>query len=408
MGHLRIRIKSAVSNAMMRLHISRQTLYKAGIVFAVWSAFGLLCTWQSHYWYAFTSTPKSWAECMRGELTYAYLWCLATPALLWWSHRFRLERPVWPRHLLAHAGLLAVLIPAIGIAFTLIARPPHLAFDHFTWPNLLRSVELLTFDTGTLLFVVVVGVEHAFVYYRRYQTGLTRSAQLQTQLVQAQLQALKMQLHPHFLFNTLHSITALVHEDPDMAERTIARLSELLRLFLANSTIHEVPLAEELRILDLYLEIEQARFEDRLRVLIDVPLVLREAMVPSLVLQPLVENSIRHGVGQRLEPGWISIAAENYADTLVLRVTDNGAGFKKESRPASGCDGASGRQGMGLRITRGRLESLYGQHQSLVLRNLPAGGVEVRITLPFRMQTQSTIQTTGGERSGELQSTDRG
>ena len=193
-----------------------------------------------------------------------------------------------------------------------------------------------------------------------------------------------------------------------MAERTIARLSELLRLFLANSTIHEVPLAEELRILDLYLEIEQARFEDRLRVLIDVPLVLREAMVPSLVLQPLVENSIRHGVGQRLEPGWISIAAENYADTLVLRVTDNGAGFKKESRPASGCDGASGRQGMGLRITRGRLESLYGQHQSLVLRNLPAGGVEVRITLPFRMQTQSTIQTTGGERSGELQSTDRG
>src|SRR6185312_14190405 len=176
----------------------------------------------------------------------------------------------------------------------------------------LRSIEQ-NFDTGTLLYSVIILVEHAIVYYRRYQQGLVNAANLQTQLVQSQLQALKMQLHPHFLFNTLHSITALVHEDPDMAERTIARLSELLRLFLANSTIHEVPLSEEIRILDLYLEIERARFEDRLRVVYDVPPSLRDAMVPNLVLQPLVENSIRHGVGRRSEPGWINIGAERYA-----------------------------------------------------------------------------------------------
>ncbi len=381
----------------MGLSLSRQTLFKVGIMFGVWTAYGVLCSWQAHYWYAFTPMPKSWAECLKSEITYAYLWGLATPVILWGARRFRLEGPEWPRHLLVHAALLLVLLPATKICYDLIVREPSSAFISFTWAKLLRSVEISA-DTGTLLYALVLGVEHAFVYYRRYQTGLTKSAQLQTQLVQAQLQALKMQLHPHFLFNTLHSITALVHEDPEMAERTIARLSELLRLFMANSTIHEVPLSEEIRILDLYLEIERARFEDRLRVMYDVPGALRDAMVPNLVLQPLVENSIRHGVGRRSEPGWINIAVERYADTLVLRVTDNGAGFKDDAQHPV-------HQGMGLGITRGRLESLYGPHQSLVVRNLPAGGVEARITMPFRPQSPQKLST-GNEEDAELQSTD--
>lgn len=379
----------------MRPRISRQSLSRIGLIFAVWTAYGLLCSWQSHYWFAFTSSPKSWLECLRSEVTYAYLWGIATPVVLWSANRFRLERPDWPRHLLAHGALLIVLVPLIKIAYDLIVQPPNSMFYHFTWVRMFRSVEM-TFDTGTLLYAIVVGVEHAVVYYQRYQVGLKKSSQLQTQLVQAQLQALKMQLHPHFLFNTLHSITALVHEDPDMAERTIARLSELLRLFLANSTIHEVALGEELRTLDLYLEIERARFEDRLRVIYDVPASLRDAMVPSLVLQPLVENSIRHGVGRRAEPGWIAIAIERYDDTLVLRVTDNGAGFHEDPQHPM-------HEGMGLGITRGRLESLYGPHQSLLLRNLPVGGVEARITMPFRRQALSRER----EPDVELQSTDR-
>jgi two-component sensor histidine kinase len=381
---------------MFGLRPSREQLYKIGIPFAGWTAYGLLCSWQAHYWYAFTPTPWTWASCLKSEITYAYLWALATPAILWWARHFRLERPHLMKHLLAHAGLLAVLVPAIKILYDLIVKPSSSAFIDFTWARLLRSVEM-TFDTGTLLYGVVVGVEHALVYYRRYQSSLTSSSQLQTQLVQAQLQALKMQLHPHFLFNTLHSITALVHEDPEMAERTIARLSELLRQFLATSTIHEVPLSEELRVLELYLEIERARFEDRLHVRYDIPAELGDAMVPNLVLQPLVENSIRHGVGRRSEPGWIQITAERLTSTLVLRVTDNGAGFPEDSsHPVQ--------HGMGLGITRGRLESLYGQQQSLVVRNLPAGGVEARITMPFREQTVST----GSETHAELQSTDRG
>lgn len=361
--------------------LSRQKLYRIGILLGVWSAYGLLCSWQAHYWYAFTPMPKTWVECLKSEMTYAYLWGIATPAILWCARRFRLEGPEWPRHLLAHTALLVVLVPFTKVAYDLIVRDPPAVLTPFTWGKLLRSIEISA-DTGALLYALVIGVEHAFVYYRRYQTGLTKSSQLQTQLVQAQLQALKMQLHPHFLFNTLHSITVLVHEDPDMAERTITRLSELLRLFLANSTVHEVPVSEELRILDLYLEIERARFEDRLRVHYDVPELLRGAMVPNLVLQPLVENAIRHGVGRRSEPGWIAVAVERYADTLVLRVTDNGAGFTEDARHPV-------HQGMGLGITRGRLESLYGPHQSLVVRNLPAGGVEARIAMPFRMAQEN-------------------
>ncbi len=265
---------------------------------------------------------------------------------------------------------------------------------HFTWRKLVGSI-VGSADTGVFLYWTIVLVEHSFVYHKRYRDGLVNAARLQTELARAQLQALKIQLHPHFLFNTLHTISALVNEDPECAERTIARLSELLRLFLATSTIHEVPLGEELRILDLYLEIERTRFEDRLSVHCDVPSELRAAMVPNLVLQPLVENAIRHGVGRKSGPGWISIAAERYGETLVLRVTDNGEGLHQENcrRPESG---------KGLAITRGRLESLYGSHQSLVLHNLQMGGVEARITMPFRTSTEGP---NGQETNAELQGT---
>jgi len=370
-------------------------LIKTGILFAAWTAYGLLCAWQSHYWFAFTKTPMSWGESLRYEMTYAYAWGACTPLILWVAERFRLERGRWQRTLPIHLAAMVLIVSVTRVAYDAIARPVNTPFHAFTWEKLFRSIES-TFDTGALLYAVVLLVEHAIVYYQRYQSGLIKASQLQTQLIQAQLQALKMQLHPHFLFNTLHTITALMHEDPETAERTIARLGELLRLFLANSTIHEVPLGEELRVLDLYLEIERARFEERLQIRYDVPDTLCDATVPSLVLQPLVENAIRHGIGKSAAPGWISITAEQFEGTLVLRVADNGEGLK--DHPAS-----AGHRGMGLAITRGRLQSLYGPQQSLVLRNLPAGGVEARITLPLRMGAATNRE----EDHAELQSTDR-
>ena len=379
----------------MRFPITRARMAKATLLFAIWTAYGLLSAWQSHYWYSFSMHAMSWADSLRFEVTYAWLWGACCPLILWLSNRYRFERNHRSRPLLVtiavHVGTMTVLIVLTKTLFQLITSPPDSAFHHFTWGKLFRSIEV-TSDTGVLLYSMIILVEHSFAYYKRYQTGLLNAAKLQTELARAQLQALKMQLHPHFLFNTLHTISALVHEDPERAEHTIARLSELLRLFLANSMIHEVPLSEELRILDLYLEIERTRFEHRLSVHIDLPAELREAMVPNLVLQPLVENAIRHGVGKRSGPGWISVAAEKYGETLVLRVTDNGEGLSKApgTRPESG---------FGLSITRGRLESLYGPHQSLNLRNLQTGGAEARITMPFR-----TLETPE-ENHASLQST---
>lgn len=379
----------------MRLTFSRNRSIKAGVLFAVWTTYGLFSAWQSHYWYAFTKTPISWIESLRFNLTYAYLWAICTPLILWLGRRFRIERLHWTRNLIIHFIAMTALVSIIQTVYEAATMPPSSPFRGFTWPKLFRSVEE-DFDTLALLYAVIILVDHSFVYYRRYQQGLVNAANLQTQLAQAQLRALKMQLHPHFLFNTLHTITALVHEDPELAERTIAQLSELLRLFLANSAIHEVPLREELRILDLYLEIERTRFEDRLSVHFDVPPDLCGAMVPSLVLQPLVENSIRHGIGKRAAPGRIFVSAERYDDTLLLRVVDNGAGLRESVK-------YPGQTGMGLSITRGRLESLYAEKHSLVLRDVQTGGAEVRITLPFREQAE---QAENGDHAA-LQSSDR-
>ncbi len=374
---------------------SRAILTKAALLFGIWTTYGLLSAWQAHYWYSFGMHPMPWTDAIRYEMTYAWLWFLCCPVVLWLSNRFRIERDFRLRHLLVHVAAMAVMVPLTKTAYEWIARSPDSPFLNFTWDSLIRSI-VYNSDTGVLLYSMIVLVEHSLAYYKRYRNGLINAGRLQIELARAQLQALKIQLHPHFLFNTLHTISALVHEDPERAERTIARLSELLRLFLATSTIHEVTLGEEIRILDLYLEIERTRFEDRLSVHYDVPPELRDAMVPNLVLQPLVENAIRHGVGRRSGAGWIAVAAERYEDTLVLRVTDNGEGLKNDPdrRPESG---------KGLAITRGRLESLYGARQSFGIRNLPAGGVEARITLPFHTETEAPHSKE--KKNAELQGT---
>ncbi len=381
----------------MRNPISRLFVAKAGVLFGVWTAYGLLCTWQAHYWYGMGPKPMSWLDAFRYQMTYAWIWAAASPGVLQIASRFRFGRGKWRHHLPVHAAAILVIAPGTRIVFDAIAMPPISPFHAFTWAKLLQAMQA-DFDLGVLLYCLVVLVEHALLYYQRYQAGAVEASRLQTQLVQAQMQALRMQLHPHFLFNALHTVAALVHEDPEMAEITITRLGDLLRLFLRNSTIHEVPLSEELHTLDLYLEIEQARFEDRLQVRYEVPASLRGASVPNLILQPLVENSIRHGLSKRAEAGTVFIAAESYGECLVLRITDNGAGFAEDP---------SLRQpkGMGLEITRGRLQSLYGPHQSLVLTNRPGGGVEARLTLPLRMGAGAAEETENEH--VEVQNTDR-
>jgi LytS/YehU family sensor histidine kinase len=248
-------------------------------------------------------------------------------------------------------------------------------------PTLMAEVRALAWGLvdGGPLYWVIVFVHNAGYYHKRYELSAARAADLNAQLAQAQLQSLKMQLHPHFLFNTLHSISELIHADPSAAERMVVALSQLLRRSLANSAEIEVPLERELEVTGLYLDIEKMRFDVRLSVELRVADETKDALVPNLILQPLVENAIKHGISRRPGPGHIVVEALKNGGLLVITIRDNGAGFDKQKRPIV--------EGVGLTTTRARLEKLYGAGQSFhfVLR---PGGTEAVIRLPFRTGTK--------------------
>jgi sensor histidine kinase YesM len=224
----------------------------------------------------------------------------------------------------------------------------------------------------------IMAVSQAINYFRKYQDREFR-------LVQAQLQALRMQLNPHFLFNTLNAISELVYEAPETAERTITQLSDLLRLSLKSGQAQEITLREELDFLQKYTEIQQTLLQERLRLRWEVDPQTFDACVPNMILQPLVENSIRHGLATRAGGGEIAVSAERLDGGLHLSVVDDGIGLAREGAFGAGDENGAGKaQGVGLRNTRARLERLYGRRHSFELRETPGGGLTVRITIPFR------------------------
>ena len=222
-------------------------------------------------------------------------------------------------------------------------------------------------------------MSHALDYYRKYRERERRALQLETRLAQAQLDALRMQLQPHFLFNTLNSISVLMAEDVKAARRMLTRLSDLLRKSLENEGAHEVSLRDELEFLESYLEIEQTRFQDRLTIRMNVDPAALDARVPNLILQPLVENAIRHGIAPRAAAGTIEIRAGRQNGMIELQVSDNGAGL-------GGASVESLMKGIGLSNTQARLEQLYGARASFELRERDEGGLTVTIAIPFRSQ----------------------
>ena len=208
------------------------------------------------------------------------------------------------------------------------------------------------------------------------------SSQLEAKLAQTQLQVLKMQLHPHFLFNTLNAISALIHQDVELADRMIARLGDLLRTTLDNANQQEVPFKQELGFIQPYLEIEKARLGPRLTVDLEIDPAVLDALVPNLILQPLVENAIRHGIASRIEPGRVEISSSRGPDGrfLQLEIKDDGRGVDSDSEVKT-------RRGVGLTNIRARLEQLYGTEHRFTFENQAAGGVRVQISLPFRRFT---------------------
>jgi LytS/YehU family sensor histidine kinase len=225
-----------------------------------------------------------------------------------------------------------------------------------------------------LYYWATIGVMHALDYYGKYREGELRAAQLESGLTRARLQILKTQLQPHFLFNTLNAISALLHVDVEAADNMLARLGDLLRLVLEDFEVQEAPLVRELEIARSYLEIEQARLGPRLKVEWDIAADTGDALVPTFLLQPLIENAVHHGIAPRIGPGCIEIRVRRVHSELRLEVRDDGAGLPP---------GAEASGGVGIANTRARLLHLYGTAQRLEIKNLPQGGCVAKIVLPF-------------------------
>ena len=330
-----------------------------------------------------------WGPGVLFEVIYWYTWALLTPLIFWFARHFRVERNERLRSILALL-LLGLFIAPLQVSIE-IAINLSLASKLFHLPPAeiaqrvagIRRVVLVESFTSFFTYMVVVGVFYAFDYYQKYRERDLRALELEGRLTQAELQNLKMQLHPHFLFNTLHTISVLMNKDTKAANGVLVRLSDLLRMALDNVSSHEVSLKEELDFLARYLEIEQTRFEDRLTVRMKIEPGVLDARVPNLILQPLVENAIRHGVAPLLTPGTIEISARRENGNLRLEVKDNGSGLPNRNQHI--------REGVGLSNTRARLVQLYSRDHTFEAGNAPGGGLLVTIVIPFRSTRGDTV-----------------
>jgi hypothetical protein len=360
----------------------------------------------------------SYGQTFRMTVDRWYPWVGLSPLVFWFTLRFPVEWRSWRWRLLAHLAAAALLVIA-SAWLSQVAIVHDRPFEHQRWggdfehrpPPSERPEQdhggLRTppeFDGDRMvggpmgfrggrheppiyvragfnlpIYLTIVSLCHAFFYFRRTQQREHRALELETQLGHARLQSLRMQLQPHFLFNTLNAISTLVQTNPSVAQEMIASLGQMLRLSLDSAPNPEVPLEQELKFLDAYLEIAQMRFGDRLEVRFDVAPATGDALVPTFILQPLVENAVRHGIEPGTARGTIEINVRHTGETLCLSIRDTGVGLAEEA--------AGGAQnGIGIANTRARLQSLYPGRHHFVVRNAAAGGCVAELEIPFHTE----------------------
>ena len=335
---------------------------------------GRVPSWQEIFWQA-----NEWL--ILGALT---------PLVYWLARRYPLRPPIIARNLLAHVGGALLLCVGWATAGASLRWVLGISPTQIPRTQQLTGWLLTTIPWGTFMYFTTLGCVHAFAYFVEAKEREAQTARLAAQVAEARLGALRMQLHPHFLFNSLNAITVLVRDqDTAAAGRMLDLLSDVLRQVLRSDRAHEVSLADELRFLERYLAIEQVRFSDRLVVRFDIDESLLDAAVPEFVLQPLVENALRHGIANRADAGVVEVSARVDGDSLVLTVADNGPG------PGAAAESRHG-NGLGLANTRERLTTLYGGRARLELREravADGGGTLATVRIPFR----KTDATSDGE-----------
>jgi sensor histidine kinase YesM len=365
---------------------STSALRRWATYFLAWTGAGLFYITQDFMERLSRNQTVPWRNVLIGWMSAMYVSAIFTPGILWLGRRYALDQSVRRPAIAAHLGASIVFslvstfleVPVLAAIGTLPAFKQPSSWMRDFWL-------LLPYDLhgGILRYWAVVGVQALFrsnqESRRRDREALElkiRTSQLAEQLTSSQLNALKMQLHPHFLFNTLSAIMVLVRQqNTRKAEAMLSRLSDLLRHTLDDVEAQEVPLWRELDFLRLYLSIEQVRFEDRLRVRIDAAPEISDALVPHMALQPIVENAVRHGLGESEEPVLIHVSVARADGHLTLTVVDDGPGC-----PAP----VSGQKGIGLTNTRNRLQRLYGDDAELSMQSRTPHGVQVTMTVPYR------------------------
>jgi two-component system, LytTR family, sensor kinase len=347
------------------------------VLLGIATAFGVSSTLQA-YWLSAVSGDKQpmWLHLFILNMVYWYVPALLAPIIMSLATRYQIGRGRWHISLAVHtAGALTYsIIHTAAMLGTRSALMPD-APPAKGWWYAARVEYLTQLDWMFMTYLFLVGLAHALEFRRESDRRAVDSAQLEMRLVEAQLQALQRQLHPHFLFNTLNAIAGLMRSDVDAADRMMDRLGDLLRMTLNTSHIQEVPLKEELEILQKYLDIEQARLGDRLSVSIDIDPETLDAQVPNLLLQPLVENAVRHGIAPHVRPGHLAIRGWRDAQRLTIQIADSGDGVAPHRLTLLN-------QGVGVANTRARLEHRFPNDHALVFSNLD-GGFRVTVSIPF-------------------------
>lgn len=317
------------------------------------------------------------------NLAYWYVPALLAPVIMAVAARYQLGRVRWWTQLTVHgAGAFIYSVIHTGTMFAMRAllawllHSPPVPGQRSFWLRA-SSEYIQQFDWQLMTYLFLVGLAHALEYRRESERRALEASQLETRLVEAQLQSLQRQLHPHFLFNTLNTIAALMRTNVNAADAMIDQLGDLLRMALHTSNRQEIPLKQELEALRKYLDIEQTRFGSRLQVQMLIDPDTLDAAVPNLLLQPLVENAVRHGVAPHSRPGWVAVETARTQDGLMLQVRDSGYGVPPERLLALN-------SGVGLTNTRARLEHLYPSAHSFTFANV-RDGFCVTVNIPFRL-----------------------
>src|ERR1051326_3161597 len=346
------------------------------LIVCAWTIVGLLFAVRRIVVVKVQGTAVNWVIVGALELIYWYVWAACTPIVIALAKRFPLTGPRFVPHIAIHTIASLLMAPLASVTESFLSRGLLHSVLHITDPDVMRmlprfAVSVLSMSfTGVLTYWVVVGLYQSIHFYQTAMERQTLAAQLETQLSHAELENLKSQLHPHFLFNSLHTIGILMQEDVDAARHLLVCLGDLLRMALERRE-NEITLQSELEFVGKYLEIEQTRFHDRLKVHMDVPADLLAVYVPSLALQPLVENAIKHGISVDSTAGRLEIAATHQNGRVWLSVRDDGQGLAPGSRL---------RFGVGLTNIRSRLKQLYGDESSLELTGGDGRGCEAIIT----------------------------